>query len=751
MNPFLVMDLEADGLNEPWKPEEYANKIHCICAIDQDDNEFIMVEKEHAKYIKRLYPQAVIAPLKYIKKLITQYKALVCHNIINYDLPVLSRLIGFEYDLSPSHIGGHELEIIDSLIDSRWLWPDRPLPAGCPASIDNPVTGKSDKVGPHGLAAWSYRTGGTKPVVHDWRNQPIEVYVERCMEDARNNKLVFAALIKEMADWYKVPGKVSNWKAVRDKARMPIWIEHLFSHIMHQQAMTGYPFNSDKAEALYERLMSDMAVLEAKIEPSLPELPIPKSRLKKDWKTPANLFKGDATPTVNFEKWLIKHNAKLIQPAGDSGKFTVEAYGKVYDLPLPEYIRTTEPLRLANSAGIKKYLMDYHSWRPLFWNYKKDQWNKPIRDEITKELIPTTPKMKDAATGMICPNLLELDAPLAKDIILYNTLKHRRNMLKSISNEETGFLNHPRLAYDGRLPGEGNTIGAATCRVTHRVIANIPKADEKVVYGAEMRDLFYAPDGWYVVGWDAQAIEARLDGAEAFEFDNGEYANVLLNEDIHQLRADKFKVTRNKAKSIGYMLLYGGGVGKVATMLDCNKAQAEVFLEQWWSEAWASRMAIDKHIEVWEKLGGSKIVGVDGRPLGIRKKHSVFNTRLQNAGTTVMKLSGCLLYDKTLEYRKAGTGCKVIDYHDEAGWLVRKDLVKWKVFGTAEEAKEHQADGANGKTGSKAIEKNGKFYVAFCDIGRLGVECITEAGKMLDIKVTLTGAYQVGKSWKDTH
>ena len=750
MNSFLVFDIETDGFNSPWLPDEYANKIHCICAIDNESREYVFVDKADRSKARRALPlTGFILPFSEFVNVVGEYNAIVCHNQIQYDLPILSRLLDFDYDLAPSHISKHKLEIIDTLIDSRWLWPDRPLPPGCPTSIPNPVTGKSDKIGPHGLAAWAYRTGGTKPVVHDWRNQPIEVYLERCMEDARNNKLVFKALIEEMARWYRIPGTLNILKQVRDTARKPIYIEHVFAHIMQQQAMTGYPFNIQKAEALYDRIMADMAVLEAKIEPQLPEVTIPISRLKSEWKSPAKPFKGDGTPSANMQKWLIKHNARLF--LNDVNNYQVEAYGNIYNLPLPEYLKTTEPLKLSNSTGIKEFLMRDLGWEPTLWNHKTGPDGRPERDPVTRQLITTTPKIKDGATGQICENLLALDSPLAKDIVLYNTMKHRRNMIKSISNDETGFLNHPRLVWDGRLPGEANTIGAGTCRVTHRVIANIPKADEKVAYGAEMRDLFYAPDGWYNVGWDAQAIEARLEGSEAFEFDHGEYAEELLTTDVHQTNADKFGVTRNKAKSVKYGLAYGAQKKKIANMLCLTEDQAEVLLQQWWEKHWATKMAIEKHKEVWEKRGKKCIVGVDGRPLWVRAEHSIFNMRLQNAGAMVMKLAACLLYKKTVNSRKTGMACKVVDYHDEAGWLVKKELVTWKKFDTMEEAKAHEADGINGKTGSKAIEKNGKFYVAFCDIGRLGIECIAEAGKMLGIKVALTGCYQVGTSWKSVH
>lgn len=537
----LVFDIEANGLYHPWE-DEVADRIHCIAATDHLGAVYVYVNEEDldtaSEYCFNVREDVCeVASLEDFNQDVKNYEGLACHNMLHYDLPMLNKFIGLEYDFHPQHVNGHRLQLIDTLVDSRWLYPDRPLPRGCPSSIKNPVTGKSDKVGPHGLMAWSFRTSGAKPIVHDWRNQPLKVYIERCIEDAKNNLLVFNWLNREMAEWYKCSTKPEHWKVVRAKAKTCVNVETAFSHVIFKQIEHGVGFNKELADSFLPRLDSMIEEVRQRVEPKLPSVPIPKSRLNKDWKFPSKCFNGDGKPSANMMKFLEKHDG-LLWTEVDTRAKKLELYGKKYDFPLPDHIKTHEELTLYNSTELKKYLMEL-GWKPVFWNYKKDPNTKRYMRDDDKQLIPTTPRIKDQATGMLCPNLVDMGNEIAEDVVLFNSLKHRRQTIESTANEEKGYLNHPRLSYDGRLPAMATPCGTASRRVAHRVVANVPKAEEDIVFGKELRSLFYAsePD-YYFVGYDASAIEARLEGNEAYPFDSGEYAKLLLEGDIHCYSGD---------------------------------------------------------------------------------------------------------------------------------------------------------------------------------------------------------------------
>lgn len=88
------------------------------------------------------------------------------------------------------------VNIIDTLVWSQTLNPDRKLPKGCPTIRPNPFTGKNDKVGPHSVDAWGYRVSRAKPSHHDWTKFSPEM-LHRCSEDVVIQEKIFYALLEE--------------------------------------------------------------------------------------------------------------------------------------------------------------------------------------------------------------------------------------------------------------------------------------------------------------------------------------------------------------------------------------------------------------------------------------------------------------------------------------------------------------------------------------------------------------------------
>lgn len=155
------------------------------------------VTKAHCMVVKQLYREqpreyTTVDMDKAIQDL-TDSDVIVCHNLWGYDLKLLKKLYNVCYDYRM--FNNKPMTIIDTLAWSRKLWPDRVLPKGCPTHV---MTAKGKKeVGPHGLDAWAYRVAGKKPEVVDWKNQPMEVYLERCREDVIVTERVFLALCEE--------------------------------------------------------------------------------------------------------------------------------------------------------------------------------------------------------------------------------------------------------------------------------------------------------------------------------------------------------------------------------------------------------------------------------------------------------------------------------------------------------------------------------------------------------------------------
>ncbi|MCV5215569.1 DNA polymerase, partial [Escherichia coli] len=79
--------------------------------------------------------------------------------------------------------------------------------------------------------------------------------------------------------------------------------------------------------------------------------------------------------------------------------------------------------------------------------------------------------------------------------------------LGQLADGNQAWLNtvHP----DGFIRGSVNPNGAVTGRATHSFpnVAQVPSCSAE--YGAECRELFTVPDGWYLLGSDASGLELR--------------------------------------------------------------------------------------------------------------------------------------------------------------------------------------------------------------------------------------------------
>jgi hypothetical protein len=180
-----VFDLETDGLLKDL------TKIHCAVFTNLDNGLTLRF------YDDLPHPNPFDVALKdlphHIVTLIEQGDTLIGHNIISFDCRVLKRFYGM--DLGRLCLQ-RKVKLIDTLVMSGCLNPDRQLPNGCPTSIEDPETGRLHKIGPHSLEAWGYRLGNFKIHHHDWMTFSPEM-LERCTQDVRLNVDVYYALLKE--------------------------------------------------------------------------------------------------------------------------------------------------------------------------------------------------------------------------------------------------------------------------------------------------------------------------------------------------------------------------------------------------------------------------------------------------------------------------------------------------------------------------------------------------------------------------
>jgi len=157
--------------------------------------------------------------------------------------------------------------------------------------------------------------------------------------------------------------------------------------------------------------------------------------------------------------------------------------------------------------------------------------------------------------------------PEAALLAEYQLLNKR---LGQIAEGKEAWLKHCRVYGDGRIHGEVITNACISGRCSHKRpnMAQVPSVGH--AFGAECRALFYAPDGWRLVGADASGLELRALGAWLAYFDDGEYASLVSTEgfDIHTYNAKLFgiydgqneisKATRDLSKRLIYCVPVDG-------------------------------------------------------------------------------------------------------------------------------------------------------------------------------------------------
>ena len=318
--------------------------------------------------------------------------------------------------------------------------------------------------------------------------------------------------------------------------------------------------------------------------------------------------------------------------------------------------------------------------------------------------------------------------PEAKVLAEYQLLK---KILGQLADGKEAWLNHCRLYGDGRIHGQVITNACISGRCSHRSpnMAQIPSVGH--AFGAECRALFHAPDNWLLVGTDASGLELRALGAWLAHFDGGEYAKLVSTEsfDIHTYNAKLFgifsgegdipKATRDLSKRLIYALLYGAGAKKVGSVIDISAAEQDQYeigkrtIETFYKNLPAIKKLKDKIDERITTKG--YLIGIDGRHLQIRSRHSALNQLPESSGAISVKKATTILYN---DLNQAGLRWG-IDYafvahvHDEIQALVKPEYVQ--VF------KDMSID---------SFRKSGEYFKLLCPF---------------------TGEAREGKNWMETH
>ena len=338
---------------------------------------------------------------------------------------------------------------------------------------------------------------------------------------------------------------------------------------------------------------------------------------------------------------------------------------------------------------------------------KLKEFNPTSRDHISWILqthYGWTPKLLTASGKAAIDEtvLKELGTDIALSFLKLLDLTKQLGMISE------GVNAWQKLCTKSRIHHHCSTA-TATFRAAHRTpnLGQVP-SDER------FRRLFIASPGKRLAAADLSGIELRMLAHYLGRFDNGRYARVLLEGDIHQENADKIGVTRKQIKTISYAFLYGAGDEKLGYSYDKQLSQSKAK-----KKGKEIRKAyVDAIPGLKELLEGVRkasqrgyVLGLDKRKILVDREHKALNYLLQGSAAIIAKRWMVTTHD---HIKEMDLHCNQLAFiHDELQF---------------ESTPEHVDD-----------------------LKSLLVLSAAEAGEYYNLRIPIAAEAKDGMTWADTH
>lgn len=254
-----------------------------------------------------------------------------------------------------------------------------------------------------------------------------------------------------------------------------------------------------------------------------------------------------------------------------------------------------------------------------------------------------------------------IDLPLARCIQDYRAANKKAN---------TYFKNFLEMSdKDGFLHCDFQQGGTATGRLSCRDpnLQNLARDVKGDPY--PVRRAFIPPSEdfcWFMPDYDQ--IEYRLMISLAGE--NDLIDQVLGGLDVHTATANMLGVGRHEAKTINFLLIYGGGIAKFAAAVKCSKEEAKAKFQNYFAKLPRVKALVDKirHVSATRKYTfnwyGRRYVWPDPERVYTRGPNYV----IQGGAADVMKL-GMVKCDEHLQERKSKL---LLSIHDELPFAMHR-------------------------------------------------------------------------------
>lgn len=512
--------------------------------------------------------------------------------------------------------------------------------------------------GSHSLEAWGYRLGDYKG---DYKG-PWDVWSPEMQDYCEQD--------------VEVTTKLYNLLLSKDYSQDAIDLEHAVAWLCAQIERNGFPFDASKAAKLYAELSKERNKLEGELKAAFGS-----------WYENQGLVKTPKTVSYKRPEWGEVIRKRISPKTGKELKPYIGPVTEDYTEGAPYCRVRYVEFNPSSRQQIAKRLIQLYGWKPQEFTDK----GQPKIDEST---------------------LSSLVFPEAKLLARYFLIEKR---LGQVAEGNQAWLKVFRED-TGCIHGSINPNGAVTGRATHAYpnIAQVPSVGAE--YGRQCRELFGVPTGWVQVGADLSGLELRCLGHFMARWDNGEYAQEVVNGDIHtknQMAAGL--PTRNNAKTFIYGFLYGAGDAKIGSIVGKGPKVGKQLKERFLNQTPALKHLRDAVGKAAKARG--KLKGIDGRWVKIRSEHAALNTLLQSAGALLCK-KWIVLVDQKL---------KAAGY--KHGWDGHYAFMAW----VHDEIQIACREG---------LEET---------VGQVCLEAAEEAGKHFNFRVPIAAEYKVGRNWAETH
>ena len=285
----------------------------------------------------------------------------------------------------------------------------------------------------------------------------------------------------------------------------------------------------------------------------------------------------------------------------------------------------------------KELLRGTYTKGAAYSKLKMKEFNPNSRSDLSSRLISRC-KWKPREFGKdgkptLSEEILDtLQYPVTKHISEYLMIDKRLGMLANGNGAWLKKYDVKTKSIHGRI----NTLGCATSRCAHMSpnLGQVPAVYSP--WGKQCRELFEAPKGMKLFGTDASGLELRVLAHYMWSFDNGAYADIVLNGDIHTTNQEAAGLaSRDMAKTFMYAKIYGSGAQGLADTCGMSLKDMKKVIANFDKNTPALAQLTSTVKGVIRTRGFVK--ALDGRKIYCSSEHAALNYLCQSAGAIICK------------------------------------------------------------------------------------------------------------------